>query len=144
MQKTCYPSSHNAVFPLSNLISGFRVQIQNFMGKYMVPSPKYSEFIGKWGAGSIYVYMFVCIYMYIYIYMHYICIHIYPHIYIYMVAPPIDPYFLASTTYSGRIPSASHKKSSLWVQGYFTSFSHTRGRAPLNVHAPPKFLGDLG
>ena len=46
--------------------------------------------------------------------------------------------------YSGRIPSASHEKSGHWVQGYITSFSHTRGRAPLNVHAAPKFLGHLG
>ena len=55
---------------------------------------------------------------YIYIYIH---TYIYIYIYIYMVAPPIDPCFLASTTYSGRIPSASHKKSSLWVQRYITS-----------------------
>ena len=61
-----------------------------------------------------------------------------------MVAPPIDPYFLASTSYSGRIPTASHEKSSLWVQGYIASFSHARGRAPLNVHAAPTFLGHLG
>ena len=60
------------------------------------------------------------------------------------MAPPIDAYFLASTTYSGRIPTASHEKSSFWVQGYITSFSHARGRAPLNVHAAPKFLGHLG
>ena len=58
--------------------------------------------------------------------------------------PPMYPYFLASTTYSGRIPTASHEKSSLWVQGYITSFSHARGRAPLNVHAASKFLGHLG
>ena len=48
-----------------------------------------------------------------------------------LVAPPLDPCFLASTNYSGRIPSASHEKSSLWVQGYITSFSDTRERAPL-------------
>ena len=73
-------------------------------------------------------------------------LYIYTYVYmsIYMVAPPIDPDFLASTTYSGRIPSASHEKSSLWVQGYITSCSHTRGRAPLNVHAAPKPLEHLG
>ena len=42
------------------------------------------------------------VYMYVYIFLH---THI--HIYIYMVAPPIDPYFWASATYSGRIPSIS-------------------------------------
>ena len=86
----------------------------------------------------IYIYAFIIIIFYI----HITSIHIY--IYIYGSPPPIDPCFLASTTYSGRIPSASHDKSSLWVQGYITSFSHTRGRAPLNVHAAPKFLGHLG
>ena len=93
-----------------------------------------------------------CIYIYTHTYNYsifHVCIYIYIcvciYIYIYSVAPPpIDPCFLASTTYSGRIPSASHEKSSLCVQGYITAFSHTRGRAPLNVHAAPKFLGHLG
>ena len=75
-------------------------------------------------------------YIYIYICM-YVCM------YVYGSAPPIDPSSLASTTYSGRIPTASHEKSSLWVQGYIGSFRHTKGRAPLNVLAAPKFLGHL-
>ena len=95
--------------------------------------------------GGDHIYMYEYRYVYIYIYTcRPACVHMYTYIYIYMVAPPIDPYFLASTTYSGRIPSASHEKSSLWVQGYITSLGHTRKRAPLNVHAAPKFLGHLG
>ena len=48
--------------------------------------------------------MHIYMYTYRYIHMH---IHIDICVYIYMVAPPIDPFFVASTTYSGRIPSAS-------------------------------------
>ena len=68
---------------------------------------------------QLYIYIFICT-----------CLNKYI-IYIYIYGrPPIDPYFLPSTTYSGKIPSASHEKSSLWVQRYITSFSHTRARAP--------------
>ena len=51
------------------------------------------------------------------------------HIYIYMVAPPplIHIFWPLQPTQAGL---AQHL--------------HTRGRAPLNVHAAPKFLGHLG
>ena len=72
------------------------------------------------------------LYIYTYTDMN-MCIHIYIYICIYG-RPLNDPsfIFLTSTTYSGRLPSASHEKFSLCVQGYITFFSHTRGRAPLN------------
>ena len=35
-------------------------------------------------------------------------------------------------------PQHLTRKSSLWVQRYITSVSHTRGRAPLNIHAAPE------
>ena len=77
----------------------------------------------------------VCIYIYIYSHIHiYSCIQKYR--YIYMVPPPpIDPFFWASTTHSGKI---------LRVQGYIACFSHSRGRAPLNVHAAPNFFDIYG
>ena len=70
---------------------------------------------------DIYIYIYVDIHVYIYIYAC-ICMCIYTYIYMYMVTPPIDPYFLASTTYRGRIPPGS----------------------PYQGQGSPKFLGHLG
>ena len=63
--------------------------------------------------------------------------NMYVYIYIYGSPPPL-------IHICWPLQPTQAKKSSLWVEGYITSFSHTRGRAPLNVHATPKFLGHLG
>ena len=53
----------------------------------------------------MYMHVYMCEYIHIrvYVYMHmYINVYTYIYIYIYGSPPPIDPYFWASTTYSGR------------------------------------------
>ena len=94
----------------------------------------------------VYIYIYMCyVYMYVYICLCvcrclYVHLHTYIHlcIYIYIWYPPPPPLihvFWASTTYSGKI---------LRVQGYIACFSHSRGRAPLNVHAAPNFFDRYG
>ena len=70
----------------------------------------------------LYTYIHTCIHTDKHTYTYiYICIHIY----IYMLAPPLIHMFWPLQPTQAGFPSASHEKSSLWVQGYTISFSHT-------------------